>query len=72
MGVDLFTRQIREARSFVANPEPYVVVQTMLGPVFRTYRLLDMDLSDGTGTIKCFPSTLIILSSSLHELQDTN
>ncbi|KAJ5960022.1 Nucleic acid-binding OB-fold [Penicillium vulpinum] len=48
MGVDLFTRKLHQERSFVSNPSPDVIVQTMSGPVFRTYRLLDMDSSDGT------------------------
>ncbi|KAK2008319.1 hypothetical protein LZ32DRAFT_540208, partial [Colletotrichum eremochloae] len=57
LGVDLFTKQLHEESSFIANPAPSVVVQTMLGPVFKQYRVLD--LSDGhvtamteTGDIK--------------------
>lgn len=42
LGVDLFTRKLQEESSFVANPSPSVVVQTMLGPVFKTYRILDI------------------------------
>lgn len=42
LGVDLFTRQLQEESSFVANPSPSVVVQTMLGPVYKTYRILDL------------------------------
>ncbi|KAJ5573942.1 uncharacterized protein N7459_008369 [Penicillium hispanicum] len=42
LGVDLFTRQLQEESSFVSNPSPSVVVQTMLGPVFKTYRILDL------------------------------
>ncbi|KAJ5958457.1 Nucleic acid-binding OB-fold [Penicillium vulpinum] len=42
LGVDLFTRKLQEESSFVANPSPSVVVQTMLGPVFKTYRILDL------------------------------
>ncbi|KAJ5794940.1 Nucleic acid-binding OB-fold [Penicillium paradoxum] len=42
LGVDLFTRKLQEESSFVANPGPSVVVQTMLGPVFKTYRILDI------------------------------
>ncbi|KAH6604126.1 hypothetical protein Trco_007572 [Trichoderma cornu-damae] len=45
LGVDLFTKQLHEESSFIANPAPSVVVQTMLGPVFKQYRVLDM--SDG-------------------------
>ncbi|TVY38910.1 Woronin body major protein [Lachnellula subtilissima] len=46
LGVDLFTKQLHEESSFIANPSPSVVVQTMLGPVFKQYRVLD--LQDGT------------------------
>jgi hypothetical protein len=42
LGVDLFTRQLQEESSFVSNPSPSVVVQTMLGPVYKTYRILDL------------------------------
>ncbi|KIV91303.1 woronin body major protein [Exophiala mesophila] len=42
LGVDLFTRQLHEESSFVSNPQPSVVVQTMLGPVFKQYRVLDI------------------------------
>lgn len=47
LGVDLFTKQLHEESSFVSNPSPSVVVQTMLGPVFKQYRVLD--LQDGSG-----------------------
>jgi len=47
LGVDLFTKQLHEESSFISNPSPSVVVQTMLGPVFKQYRVLD--LQDGTG-----------------------
>jgi hypothetical protein len=46
LGVDLFTKQLHEESSAVSNPAPSVVVQTMLGPVLRQYRVLDMQ--DGT------------------------
>ncbi|PLB37935.1 putative Woronin body protein HexA [Aspergillus candidus] len=46
LGVDLFSRQLQEESSFVSNPSPSVVVQTMLGPVYKTYRILDL-LDDG-------------------------
>ncbi|KAJ5723870.1 hypothetical protein N7488_001905 [Penicillium malachiteum] len=49
LGVDLFTRQLQEESSFVSNPSPSVVVQTMLGPVFKTYRILDVN-ADGSLT----------------------
>ncbi|KAM5453542.1 hypothetical protein MaudCBS49596_002745 [Microsporum audouinii] len=42
LGVDLFTRQLHEESSFISNPSPSVVVQSMLGPVYKTYRVLDM------------------------------
>ncbi|KKK14329.1 woronin body major protein, partial [Aspergillus ochraceoroseus] len=42
LGVDLFTRELQEESSFVSNPSPSVVVQTMLGPVYKTYRILDI------------------------------
>ncbi|KAL6854025.1 HEX1-like protein [Trichoderma novae-zelandiae] len=42
LGVDLFTKQLHEESSFISNPAPSVVVQTMLGPVFKQYRVLDM------------------------------
>ncbi|TDZ15522.1 Woronin body major protein [Colletotrichum orbiculare MAFF 240422] len=45
LGVDLFTKQLHEESSFISNPAPSVVVQTMLGPVFKQYRVLD--LADG-------------------------
>jgi len=43
LGVDLFTRQLHEESSFVSNPQPSVIVQTMLGPVFKQYRVLDIN-----------------------------
>jgi hypothetical protein len=46
LGVDLFTKQLHEESSSISNPSPSVVVQTMLGPVFKQYRVLD--LQDGT------------------------
>lgn len=42
LGVDLFTKQLHEESSSVSSPEPSVVVQTMRGPVFKQYRVLDM------------------------------
>lgn len=42
LGVDLFTKQLHEESSFVSNPAPSVIVQTMLGPVFKQYRVLDI------------------------------
>jgi len=42
LGVDLFSKQLHEESSFVSSPSPSVVVQNMLGPVFKQYRVLDM------------------------------
>lgn len=42
LGVDLFTKELREESSSISNPSPSVVVQTMCGPVFKQYRVLDM------------------------------
>ena len=54
LGVDLFTRQLHEESSFVSNPQPSVVVQTMLGPVFKQYRVLDIR---DDGMIVCMTET---------------
>lgn len=54
LGVDLFTKQLHEESSFVSNPEPSVIVQSMLGPVFKQYRILD--LSEGGGIV-CMTET---------------
>ncbi|KLU83320.1 woronin body major protein [Magnaporthiopsis poae ATCC 64411] len=48
LGVDLFTKQLHEESSNITNPEPSVVIQSMRGPVFRQYRVLD--LQDGLVT----------------------
>ncbi|KAI9163335.1 Woronin body major protein [Paramyrothecium foliicola] len=68
LGVDLFTKQLHEESSFISNPAPSVVVQTMLGPVFKQYRVLDMQ--DGyvtamteTGDVK--PNLTVIDQSNL-------
>nr|OQO23851.1 hypothetical protein B0A51_08250 [Rachicladosporium sp. CCFEE 5018] len=42
LGVDLFSKQLHEESSFISNPSPSVVVQNMLGPVFKQYRVLDI------------------------------
>jgi len=42
LGVDLFTKQLHEESSFISNQAPSVVVQNMLGPVFKQYRVLDI------------------------------
>ena len=54
LGVDLFTRQLQEESSFVSNPQPSVVVQSMLGPVYKQYRILDMR---DDGRIVCMTET---------------
>ncbi|OAL20637.1 Beige-like protein [Fonsecaea multimorphosa] len=54
LGVDLFTRQLHEESSFISNPAPSVVVQTMLGPVFKQYRVLDIRED---GLIVCMTET---------------
>lgn len=46
LGVDLFTKQLHEESSLISSPSPSVVVQTVLGPVLKQYRVLD--LNDGT------------------------
>ena len=42
LGVDLFTGQLQEESSFMSNPQPSVYVQSMLGPLFKQYRILDI------------------------------
>lgn len=42
LGVDLFSKQLHEESSFISHPGPSVVVQTMLGPIFKQYRVLDI------------------------------
>jgi hypothetical protein len=54
LGVDLFTRQLQEESSFMSNPQPSVYEQSMLGPVYKQYRILDMR-SDGL--IVCMTET---------------
>lgn len=56
-GVDLFTRQLHEQSSFISKPAPGISVQTMLGPIFRQYRALDMQdgllvVTTDTGDVK--------------------
>ncbi|RKU41425.1 hypothetical protein DL546_004411 [Coniochaeta pulveracea] len=46
LGVDLFTKQLHEESSSISHPAPSVVVQTMLGPIFKQYRVLD--IQDGS------------------------
>jgi len=54
LGVDLFTRQLHEETSFISNPAPSVIVQTMNGPVFKQYRVLDIRED---GLIVCMTET---------------
>ena len=42
LGVDLFTKQLHEDSSFESHPAPSVIVQNMLGPIFKEYRVLDI------------------------------
>jgi len=42
LGVDLFTKELHEESSFTSHPAPSVMVQNMLGPVFKQYRVLDV------------------------------
>ncbi|CAH0056343.1 unnamed protein product [Clonostachys solani] len=42
--------KLHEESSFVANPAPSVIVQTMLGPVFKQYRALS--IKDGQMVVK--------------------
>ncbi|RYP86183.1 hypothetical protein DL769_000795 [Monosporascus sp. CRB-8-3] len=53
LGVDLFTKQLHEESSFISHPSPSVVVQTMLGPVLKQYRVLDI----ADGTVTCMTET---------------
>jgi len=50
LGVDLFTRKLQEESSFMSNPQASVYVQSMLGPVYKQYRILDMR---GDGQVVC-------------------
>jgi len=54
LGVDLFTRQLQEESSFKTNPRPSVYVQTMLCPVYKEYRVIEIR-SDGR--IVCMTET---------------
>ena len=54
LGVDLFTKQLNEESSFISNPSPSVVVQNMLGPVFKQYRVLDLR---DDGRVVCMTET---------------
>ena len=69
LGVDLFTKQLQEESSFMNNPSPSVYVQTMLGPVFKQYRVLDIHdggvvaMTESGDVIQSLP---IIDQGSLH------
>jgi hypothetical protein len=42
LGVDLFTKQMHEEPCVVSHPSPSVVLHSILGPVFKQYRLIDI------------------------------
>uniref|UniRef100_A0A8H7N886 Uncharacterized protein n=1 Tax=Bionectria ochroleuca TaxID=29856 RepID=A0A8H7N886_BIOOC len=42
LGVDIFTKELHEESSFVTNPAPGVIIQTMLGPIFKQYRAISI------------------------------
>lgn len=42
LGVDLFTKQLHEEPCVVSHPSPSVVLHSLLGPVFKQYRLIDI------------------------------
>ncbi|CAH0030148.1 unnamed protein product [Clonostachys rhizophaga] len=42
LGVDIFTKELHEESSFVINPVPGVIIQTMLGPIFKQYRAISI------------------------------
>ncbi|KAJ3569087.1 hypothetical protein NPX13_g6199 [Xylaria arbuscula] len=42
LGVDVFNKQLYEESSVVSKLSPDVIVQTMSGPVFKQYRVLDI------------------------------
>lgn len=42
LGVDLFTKKLQEESSFNTNPASSVYVQSMRGPIFKQYRILDI------------------------------
>ncbi|KAI0184829.1 hypothetical protein EV127DRAFT_223845 [Xylaria flabelliformis] len=48
LGVDLFNKQLYEEAASISHPAPDVTVQTMTAPVFKQYRVLD--IQDGTVT----------------------
>jgi hypothetical protein len=58
LGVDLFTKQLNEESSFISNPSPSVTMQNMLGPVFKSYQVLDIR---DDGRVVCSEYTLSYL-----------
>ena len=54
LGVDLFSGQLLEESSFMSNPRPNVYVQSMRGPLFHQYRILDIRRD---GRIVCITET---------------
>ena len=46
LGVDLFTKQLHEEPCVVSHPSPSVVLHSLLGPVFKQYRLIDIPISN--------------------------
>ncbi|CAG9989564.1 unnamed protein product [Clonostachys byssicola] len=70
LGVDIFTKTLHEESSFVTNLAPGVITQNMLGPIFKQYRVLDIE--DGrmvamteTGDVK--QGLPILDQSQLHD-----
>jgi len=59
LGVDLFTKQLHEESSLISSPSPSVVVQTVLGPVLKQYRVLDLN----DGTVVAMTETVSVFSS---------
>jgi len=42
LGVDLFTKELREESCVVTHPSPSVILHSMLTPGFKQYRLIDI------------------------------
>lgn len=51
LGVDLFTKELHEESSFISNPAPSIIVQNMLAPVFKQYRVLEIREDDKVVTM---------------------
>ena len=54
LGVDLFSKKLQEESSFDSNPSASVYVQSMTGPVFKQYRVIDISSS---GQLTCMTET---------------